>query len=789
MINHLNERFRHNDKIAVLCLYLDYKESDYQTAENLIASLLKQLIQQQSSPILSSNVQEAESGHLSDREIHQTLSVEIKTLERVYLVVDALDEYKKAGLLTELKMLSDKLSIMTTTRLSEGKPTVSCNGCGRESLNVYFRCTTCASFHVCQGCVSTQITCGNAYHHMEEPYSSVRLDIPTHGSGTMRYIKNYLEVEKHSSRTENMGTRKLDRFFKQNPQLRLSISHTISEAANGNYLYAKLLLCYLETKKSIGEVKNAMSSLPRALEMVYEDLFNSLDSQPQSNSEVSKCALSWIVHAYRPLNAVELQHAIVLSPGVYFHQSVALTKEENLVGFAAGLVTGLDKGASARLIHYTAQEHFDQNRPKCFPNAVADIAFLIINSLCSDVLSATYSNTRERRYTRNNPKIQEAFENFPLLSYASEFWGYHAREAQADIGVQAAILQLVCSPIRLESTMLAARYTRLKYRSNNISVTDTNGLRVCSWFGIDTVIPDLMKKGFDIDEQEQEGYTALMYACRNGHIRTVATLLDYDSHVNIFSHRGNTALFEAINWRKNEVVELLLTRGKDTDVNGRGGSESRTFTVLTFAVLYASEEILRALVKRKDIQMNLRDGSSRTALLMAVGHGKTSLASIILRHPDTRTDLYDENGDSALMIASKKGHTEIIKLLLFDRGVDPSMNKALVLAVKHDRVDAVKILLDQNANHHTPDDEGRSLLSIAVRNGKAEMLCLLLDRGMDANSLDMHGKTPLHEVCEVGLLNEREMIRILLERGADPLIEDGDGKRPPIATILETDKS
>ena len=797
VINHLKERFRHNDKIAVLCLYLDYKESDYQTKENLIASLLKQLIQQQISQFMSSNVQKAyqtakESGHLGYNTIYETFSLEIETLERVYLVVDAIDEYSPTDLVASLKKISNKISLMTTGRELIENPIVSCNGCVRESLNMYFRCTRCTNFALCQSCWNAKVTCGNESHHYIEPYPSVRLHLQTNGPSITLYINNnlqaplyvdnYPEAEMYSIEarvsTQRLG---IGTFCKQDPKLISIISHTISQKANGNFLIAKLLwhtfkmkssieevkdtVYSLKTKSSIEEVKDTLASFPKVLGNVYEDLIDSLDSQPQSNSGTVKRALSWIIYAYRPLTVKELHYAMGLGFHDHVFRILATTAPVNLIRFTVGLVNGVEYEPSARLIHRTAHEFFDQNRLKRFPNAAADIALTVIKCLATDALSESYSSKpAEESFLARDQKIRETLKKSPFHAYASEFWGYHAVEAQANVRVQTAILQLACSPSRLVSVMIAARYHSSRNRSKKVSIVDTNGLRVCSWFGIHTVIPELMKRGFDINEQDpEEGDTALIYACRNGHIATVATLLNYDPDVNVFSHRGNTALFEAIIWGKSPIVELLLTRGNDVDVNERGGSESREFTALMTAVLYGNEEIVQHLTKRDDIQVNLLSSDSETALLMAVKGQHTSIVASILRHPDTRTDPCDENGDSALMIASRKGYTDIVNLLLDDR-VDPSMNKALAIAVERNQANIVKMLLDHGANHHTLNREDcHSLLSTAIRNKNGEILGLLLDQGMNVDAQDENRKTLLQEAS---LQNEPEITRLLLERSA-----------------------
>ena len=441
---------------------------------------------------------------------------------------------------------------------------------------------------------------------------------------------------------------------------------------------------YLQAIRNIQKVEGALANLPRDLETLYNSLFSSMfNQQPTQYKDASK-AVVWVVYAHRPLSALELRHAMAFNPDNLAYETSSVIEPRNLIELTAGLITEMKYENTVRLIHQTAQEYFGRNIVKTFPNAAANIALKVIICLCTNALSESHSSKWvEKTLIERNQRIQATLEEFPLLSYASEFWGYHAKDSQVDARVQAAILQLVCSPTRLLSMMIAARYFGTTNSFYRVSIANSNGLRVCSWFGIHTIIPQLMKKDFNIDEQDNEdGETALMFACRNGHVTVIDTLLNYDPNVNIVSRRGYSAIFEAVVWGKTQVVELLLARRHDIDVNALGGEAKSKITILMLALTHGCDEIFKILIKRNDIQVNLRGKDSQTALLMAVSFGKASIVAILLQHPDIRTDLCDKAGDSALVIATREGHTEIINLLL-DRIVDSSMGKALAVAVDY----------------------------------------------------------------------------------------------------------
>jgi hypothetical protein len=123
-VNHLETLFE-GGNIGILCIYCNYKEQTTQTVTNLIASLLKQLIQD--CPAISDNVKsfhnrhQNRNTHPSLEEITLTLETEVKTYSKVFIVVDALDECSETNgsrmnLIQTLRSLAGPINLMVTSR-------------------------------------------------------------------------------------------------------------------------------------------------------------------------------------------------------------------------------------------------------------------------------------------------------------------------------------------------------------------------------------------------------------------------------------------------------------------------------------------------------------------------------------------------------------------------------------------------------------------------------------------------------------------------------------------------
>jgi ankyrin repeat protein len=140
----------------------------------------------------------------------------------------------------------------------------------------------------------------------------------------------------------------------------------------------------------------------------------------------------------------------------------------------------------------------------------------------------------------------------------------------------------------------------------------------------------------------------------------------------------------------------------------------------------------------------------------------------------------------------------------FQRG---QSGQKLIQAVEEDQPAAVARLLDSGIDVNTVDEEGVSPLMLASYHGfkpivemllqrgakvgaknnrqetalrlagsaHADIVRLLLEHGADPNVKDFYGKTLLVALCEAGADRDAETIRLLLEHGADPNMRGENG--------------
>lgn len=132
----------------------------------------------------------------------------------------------------------------------------------------------------------------------------------------------------------------------------------------------------------------------------------------------------------------------------------------------------------------------------------------------------------------------------------------------------------------------------------------------------------------------------------------------------------------------------------------------------------------------------------------------------------------NKDGWTALQWAAQRGHEALAELVL-SKGADVNATdnffgqSAFYLAVKNRRVGLVGILLANGANMGFDQESRRAALNWAARDGRADVVELLLKGGADADlrgGVLVHGATALHLAA---LNGHGSVIRLLLANGAD----------------------
>ena len=117
------ERSFELENVAIAYIYCSYKEQENQTAVNLIASILQQLVQRKStvsSEIVSLYGHQIKKGTRPTLdECSKLLQSDVRGLSEVFIIVDALDECPEStrdSFLAEIRKLQSNIHLLVTSR-------------------------------------------------------------------------------------------------------------------------------------------------------------------------------------------------------------------------------------------------------------------------------------------------------------------------------------------------------------------------------------------------------------------------------------------------------------------------------------------------------------------------------------------------------------------------------------------------------------------------------------------------------------------------------------------------
>ena len=240
---------------------------------------------------------------------------------------------------------------------------------------------------------------------------------------------------------------------------------------------------------------------------------------------------------------------------------------------------------------------------------------------------------------------------------------------------------------------------------------------------------------------------------------------------------GDMALLTSCLRGEAEKLEYQLGSGK-ADVNlmlPKG-------TLLQVAVDENHQAIVKILLSRPDIKVNLARPTGATPLFVAAQNGYLEVAGMLLQHPDINPSIgTSDHGTTPLATAASFGHEEMVKLLLSSGKTnvnlrDKNGGTALFFAAQWNRPKIVEVLIRSGADVNLPLSDGRTPLGFTVFKGYIKVVKLLLQApGVQINKPGQSNVAALFLACSE---EHRRIVKLLLEHGADPDMAVQNGITP-----------
>ena len=211
-------------------------------------------------------------------------------------------------------------------------------------------------------------------------------------------------------------------------------------------------------------------------------------------------------------------------------------------------------------------------------------------------------------------------------------------------------------------------------------------------------------------------------------------------------------------------VRLLLADGKDPNQADSAGGR----TALHWAVRSGNAEIVDVLIE-SGADLDKGDQAGKTPLSHAAESGNVELTGRLLA-AGADVNKRDLVGGNSVLWAAGLGSADTLRLLVASGGEvevkDINGLSPLAWAAQTGKTESMQILIDGGADVNATDNlAGESILMRAARSGKTDSIKLLLDNGTDLGKKTKLGANALHIASEYG---SAEVVQMLVERGLDP---------------------
>ena len=334
----------------------------------------------------------------------------------------------------------------------------------------------------------------------------------------------------------------------------------------------------------------------------------------------------------------------------------------------------------------------------------------------------------------------------------------------------------------------------------------------------------LLKQKAEVNGAQADGATALLWAAHWNDLETADLLLAAGANPRAANRYGITPLFEAANNGSAAMAERLLKAGADPNAK-----QSQGETVLMTAARAGNTDVVKLLLDH-GAEVNTKETwRGQTPLMWAAAERHPAVVQMLLQHGadvNAQSEAFDftklkpkagsvpmnfpRGGFTPLLFAARQGDLESARLLLDakanpDQG-DPDGTTPLIVAIINLHYDLAGSLIERGANVNAADNKGRTALYAAVdmhtfdvttrptpkisdKLDSVAITKMLLAHGADPNAklakfipprgvLDGadrtlgEGATPFLRAAKSG---DVELMRLLLEKGADPKLTTKDG--------------
>lgn len=567
------------------------------------------------------------------------------------------------------------------------------------------------------------------------------------------------------------------------------ISAEIQRKACGVFMWVVLVVRILNREYDRGRIhalRRKLHEIPADL----HDLFHDILLRDQHDQDESIFCIQWVLFAHRPLSPVELYLAVLYgvepdSTSIWNEQDIDRDSVERFIlDSSRGLTEIVGSGSPnqrVQFIHGAVRDFLlkGDGLTKIWPDFQHNFigkSHDRLKNCCINYLHAVDINSSTMA---GLVASIATIEDFPLVKYATEAFLYHAEVAEA----------------------------------NGIPQRETmNSFSLSQWVKLNNIL----KRSPEYTQNVSLLYVLAQYNFIN--------LLSLQPTIALGLREENEicgcALFAAAANRQREAVEAILAGVVATEshysmsakqefaLSGHrliGGfaadfKYSRKRGILSYVAELGVTPLVDFLVHHHTVEtpeVDLSDETGRTPLWLASRAGHTDTVQLLLNTKRVDVNKQDQDGETPLCVAAAKGYHRVVGELL-GSGADPNImggfrNALLAVCAAYDprREEMLQTLLMllsiDEIDMNVRAKDGMTPLSRAASDGQFILVERLLDKGVNIDSQDWSGNTPLVNAIRT---SHDSVASLLLERGADINLQGGfHGNALQEAVLLDYDRA
>ncbi|KAL8643449.1 MAG: hypothetical protein Q9226_008364, partial [Calogaya cf. arnoldii] len=210
----------------------------------------------------------------------------------------------------------------------------------------------------------------------------------------------------------------------QDRESRDEVIDQILSKANGSFLWVRLTLDTIRDSWHTQEdIRKALRDVPEGMEPLYAGMLGHVIQQTPSKRAIAREILTWTACSYRPLSLLELQAALAPTYGEF------LSLEDTISQICGHFVRVTD--SKVTLVHATGR-HFLLNQSNGFIDRYyghQKLALVCLRYLSDDRWRHVFALGSRQPKTIKPTFSSRYNDEHPLLSYATEHWAYHVKNA------------------------------------------------------------------------------------------------------------------------------------------------------------------------------------------------------------------------------------------------------------------------------------------------------------------------------------------------------------------------